>query len=481
MAVSLQVGVKQTQKLVMTRSLLQGIELLQLTTVELNEKIQSELLENPVLEEDDFALKSTDEPGTELASKIDQSLSGEEGAIPAYDEIYGAVSDVSDTGTINSEDARRRRDYLESCITTRESLSEHLLWQARMTAENSGEYFIYERIITALDGNGFLSEDISVICDGVETRAINRALRAIREFDPVGCAVGSVKESLLIQARFFYPDDTILHRVISDHIEQVEKLDFASIARDCGISVRHVIEKNRIIQGLDPFPGRKYSTEATSYIFPDIEVFVHDDRIFVTQRDEWLPRVRISSYYADLARKKNIEKKARGYIQDKIQSARYLLQNIASRRETIQRVVEAVMGRQDDFLRKGPGNLKPLTHQDISREVGMSESTVSRATSGKYVQTPWGVFDLKYFFVSRLRSSDRSRDRSSDQVMAVIRHLVEHENPEAPLSDEEIAGYLEKNGVSVARRTVAKYRGIMNIPPLHRRKKLNLMNKEEQT
>ncbi len=217
------------------------------------------------------------------------------------------------------------------------------------------------------------------------------------------------------------------------------------MAKSLDVPQKEIIEKSKIIQGLDPYPGRQYSNRAIRYIVPDLDVKLVDGQIIVTINDEWVPRIRINSRYISMLRKKNIEKNLRDYIQDRVISARHLLRNIANRRNTILRVVGSIMERQREFLARGPGHLKPLTHGEVAEDVNLHESTVSRVTSGKYVQTVWGVHDLKYFFVSRLKSTG-SDEASSDEVMRLIRDIVQSEDAESPRSDEDIARIIGKAG-----------------------------------
>lgn len=477
MAVSLNVGLKQTQKLVMTQSLKQAIELLQLSTLELSERIAAELMENPVLEEVSQSLP-VPEMETPLAGAVgDSPLEGEEIGFNEKEEQFQEFSDASDDGYHNHFDEDRKRDFIENAVAVQETLAEHLLWQARMVAPDAASLELFENIITSLDRNGFLTGGLDdfVIADRFTSAAVRETVETIRLFDPVGCAAGNVRESLLIQARCYFTGDMVLHRLIEEHFEDLEKLNYEKIGRSLGLSVQEILEKSKLLHNLEPFPGRRFSTKENRYIVPDIEVRFLDGEILVTLNDDWVPAIRINSYYMDLIRKKNVEKKLKEYIQDKLQSARYLIKNITSRRDTIIKVVKAIMEHQSGFLRKGPGHLKPLTHIEIAQEIGMHESTVSRVTSNKFVQTSWGVFELKYFFVSRLKTSNKSEEPSSDNAMKLIKDIISGENPVHPFSDEEIVDMLMKTGITVARRTIAKYRGILNIPSSTRRKKINLL------
>ena len=480
MAVSLQIGVKQTQRLAMTQSLKQAIELLQLSTVELSERISQELIENPVIEESDHAMPSTDGDDDTIHLNISKNLSGDNSLFSRGEDRRINFGNTSDSGYTRSGEDDRNRDYLESVVAHQESLIEHMLWQARLSAEDEKTLMVYQSVITSLDDRGFLTCGIEefITPDGPGPEEVGKIIRSIQLFDPVGCAVPGARESLLIQARHFHADDRVLQRILEEHFEDLEKLEYRAISRALNIPVSTVIEKNRLIQGLDPFPGRIYAARDIRYIIPDIEVRYIDGELIISMNDDWVPTIRINSYYIDLLHKKNIEKNIRVYIQDKLQSARYLIKNISSRRNTITRVVRSIMEHQKDFLLRGPGHLNSLTHVDIAQELGIHESTVSRVTSNKFVQTSWGVFELKYFFVSRLKSAENG-DGSSDRVLAHIRDIIGHENGSRPFSDEEIVKILAGKGVSIARRTVAKYRGILNIPSSSKRKKLYMIKSEE--
>ncbi|HON78628.1 MAG TPA: RNA polymerase factor sigma-54 [Spirochaetota bacterium] len=477
MAVSIKLGLKQSQRLALTQSLRQSIELLQLSTLELSQRISSELLENPVLEEENVSLQpsiSLDEGN--LIGQISRELSGEKESYSNEENEKLTYSDPPDSGYSSSRAEDRKRDFIENTVAYQESLKEHLMWQARLSAGNSNELTILENIITSIDDNGFLVQSLEELAQENNTapHEIEKLLNQIQEFDPIGCGVHSLQESLIVQAMYFFPDDDILRSLLEDHFLDMEKLNYEKIAKTLNISVADVIETGKKIQNLDPFPGRQYSQKNARYITPDVEVRYLDGEIIINMNDEWIPSITINSYYLDLLRKKSIEKNIREYIQDKVQSARYLIKSISGRRDTIIKVVNAIMEHQIDFLARGPGHLKPLVHTDIAQQVGMHESTISRVTSNKFVQTSWGVFELKYFFVSRIKSTD-TEDRSSDEVMNLIKDIIAGEKPENPFSDEEILARLNDAGIDIARRTIAKYRGILNIPSSNKRKKLNMI------
>ncbi len=467
----------------MTQSLKQAIELLQLSTIELYEKITNELVDNPVLEEESGSGTSPLPGDSGQTDGAVRDLTADETRLARADERSVQYDDGSDQGYAAGEDDEKKRHSLENFYAHEESLSEHLLWQARMTARNEKEFGVYESIITSLDENGFLPGDESELFteSSAGPEAVENALAVIRLFDPVGCAVKNVRESLSVQCAHFYPSDEVLLKMVCDCFEMLEKLDYQKISRVLAIPLPVIVDKSKLIQKLDPYPGRQYSNRTIRYIIPDIDVKLVDGEILVGLNDDWVPGLRINSYYISLLKKKNIEKKLQEYIQDKMQAARYLMKNIATRRNTILRVAGSIMTHQKEFLERGPGHLKPLTHGDVAKDLNIHESTVSRVTSNKYVQTSWGVFDLKYFFVSRLKSADGSEDSSSDEVMNLIKDIIERENASEPLSDEAIVRILGKAGVTVARRTIAKYRGILMIPTSNMRKKINKIKPEEHT
>ena len=480
MTISLHAGLKQSPRLVMNQTLKQAIELLQLSTVELYEKITLELAENPLLEEEaPVSAPSMDESG--LARGVDHILAGDETDLSTVEEREIDFCDTSDSGTVDNEEINKRNKYLETLITREESLAEHLLWQARLAARTEADLDLYQVIITSLDGNGFLGTDFQLFIkeSGYAEDDVGRALSAIQLFDPVGCAVPGVRESLIVQCRHYFSTETLLVRILADYFEEFEHLDYKKIARSLNLPVSRIMEQGKIIHNLDPYPGAHHCSGVIRYIIPDVEVRLVDGEIIVSLNDDWIPPLRISSYYKSLLKKKNIEKELRDYIQDKMQSARHLMKNIASRRNTILRVARSIMEHQREFLARGPGHLKPLTHSDIAAEVDMHESTVSRVTSNNYVQTAWGALDLKCFGRSRINAGCNDLDASSDKVMRLMRDIIEREDSGRPHSDEEIVSILGKAGVRVARRTVAKYRGMLHIPPSHKRKKINLIKAGE--
>jgi len=466
MKAGLNINLKQSQKLVMTQSLRQSIEMLQMSAMELSELITQEFMENPMLED---VTSPRDEDL--LEDIINQNLSGEsnENLKPEGDTPENSY----DADTIKEYDEDGKRDYLESVVSKHESLKEHLLWQAKMTAKDEDELTIYEEIITLLDDDGFLKKEDYDSFSGNN----GEILKNIHYFDPVGCATSDIKESLIVQTRYFFPEDSLLLDILEKHFEDLEKLDYAAISKSMELPLNEVIEKSKLLQNLNPFPGRSFSKNEIKYIIPDLEVKLMDGEIIITLNEDWIPNIRLSNQYMNLLKNKNLTKEQQEYLNNKLQSAKILLKNIEGRRETILKVVRSIMNHQRAFLEKGPGNLKYLTHHEVAKEVNVHESTVSRVCNNKYVQTPWGTYELKYFFVSRIKSSSdvHNDEQSSDLVKGLIQSLIASEDPENPYSDEELVNILKEKGVTVARRTVAKYRDMLNIPASGKRKKINMI------
>ena len=477
MSNSYQVRLKQTQKLVITQELRQSIEMLQLSSLELAELISTELLENPLLEEIETHEEATQD------DLVSRNLSGDD--MPDERENYQEVT-AEDSAEWSDEyredDRNRRRQYLENAVTPHESLAEHLMAQASVQARDNIEKKLFSALIYSLDENGFFTADPEVIAHaaGASPGLMNNIIETVNYLDPVGCAVRDSRESLLVQAKHLYPGDDIVHSIIREHFTDLERLDYDTITRTMEIDLPVLMSCVRQIQTLDPFPGNRYSRQQIRYIIPDVDVSFMDGEIIVTLRNENVPRIGINGYYSRLLKKSEMDKEQREYINERMQAAKNFIRNIETRGDTIRRVVTTIMEDQVDFLREGPGHLRSLTHLEVSEKLGIHESTVSRVASNKYMQTAWGIFPLKYFFVSRLRNHDGKSEEevSSDRVRTLIQELLASEDPAEPYSDDQLVTLCRERGITVARRTVAKYRGMLDIPSSSRRRKLNLIRQE---
>ncbi len=475
MALSVSLGLKQSQRLAMTQSLRQSIEMLQLSTIELSELIAEELETNPVLEE--LAEFEQDTPLPESLSTvqedIERQLSGDGSSHESIETDLINFADASDVGLSGEYDEEKKQRIIENAFTRDESLLEHLSEQIRLLDESDAYIDTLLVVAGLLDENGFFSGSVADECArfGMEERDFRRALTVVSRLDPIGCAAANPRESLLVQAKIIYPDDTDLHLLLDSFFEDISSLFYERAAKKMGVPLDYIVQKVSLIQNLDPYPGRKFSSNTIRYVHPEVEVVLAGDEVHLSYIDGGFPRLQINQYYRQMAKDSVTEKKTKEFLREQISSARMLMKNISGRRETLLKVTMAIMQSQKEFLLRGPGNLRPLVYAEIAQMTGFHESTISRTASNKYVRTKWGVFELKYFFVSKLQSDNG--EHSSDHVIKLIQDIVNGEDAASPLTDEQIVTRLQNAGIQTARRTVAKYRGILDIPPSSKRKRIN--------
>lgn len=459
MALSQQLVQKQTTKLVITQDLRQSIELLPLSNLELADKIQQELLENPLLEAAENADASDESPAETSNSDAIADLEGEDFR--------------DDSGDF--EKSERKNQFLQNAVTSQESLADHLLWQLRMSDTTEIDIQIGEIIVSAIDNKGFLDSPLEELFEGTkfELARAKKVLRLIYTLDPIGCGATSVQESLLVQTEVIRPDDLTTQMLVRDHFEDLEKLDYKKIEKNTGLTSDEIEKALQFIRSLEPYPGTLYSPTKSDYIVPDLAIIEVGDKLEVLINDDWIPGLKINESYRKILRGKDISSQAdKDYMQSKLNSAQWLIKSIRQRRQTLYLVMKAIVDVQEQFLRSGQAHMQPLTLREIAETVNLHESTVSRITTNKYVQTKWGIYELKYFFNSALRSSDGYEMHSAKSIQDKIRLLVEKEEADKPLSDQEIADLVRKEGVVIARRTVAKYRKLLKILPADRRKKI---------
>lgn len=467
MALGHQIIQKQTQKLIITQDLRQSIELLPLNNVELRDRIEQELVENPMLEEDVSASLPAE-------SKL-QEKEGDD-ASSYREESWKETHDSSFSR--NSEKSESKHQYLQNAVKSHESLQDHLLWQLRLLDITSEDLETGQLILSAMDNRGFLTislEELTGDTD-VSIEQARKVLSHIQKLDPIGCGAANVQESLIIQSRILRPGDRDLQKILSHYFDSLEKLDFNSLQKKINISQERLEEILRFIRTLEPYPGTLFAPEEAEYIIPDVYVRKGDEGFNVVINDDWLPSLSINEEYSSLIKEGVSQSESdREYMQNKLTQARWLIKSIGQRRLTLLRVTQAIVEFQEEFFNKGSGYLRPLTLKDVAEKVNLHESTISRITSHKYVQTPHGLFDLKYFFSSSLQS-DSGEGESSRNIQEKIRQIVVGEDLEHPYSDQQIADLIGKEGVKIARRTVAKYRKILQILPADRRKRLGKIN-----
>ena len=359
------------------------------------------------------------------------------------------------------------------CI--RDSLSDHLGWQLRMGDFVDNERRFAVLVVGNLDDNGYLKieglapEEIVPRLSteaGIDPEDAEEVLAMIQQFDPIGVASRSLEECLLIQAKHYGMDELVL-RVISEHLSDLEKRHYPAIAKACACSLDEVYDVAQIIAELEPRPARRFQTEEPRYIVPDVYVHKVGDEYYVVANDDGMPKLKISGFYRSAMAD---NPKAKEYIQDKLRSAQWLIRSIDQRRKTIVKVTECIVEKQQDFFDKGIEHLKPMILRDVAEAVGMHESTISRVTSNKYVHTPRGTFELKYFFNSAIRR-DHQNDIASESVKQAIKSIIGAEDQKAPLSDQRIVEILGQDDIKIARRTVAKYREMLGILSSSKRKK----------
>lgn len=473
MALQLKQSLSLTQQLIMTPQLQQAIKLLQLSRLELLQTIYNEMETNPLLDE-----QPVEEPEEEkgLEEWVKSDTNEEETPVPeSPKEDVDWESYLSEYNTGWAELPYEAKDVppFESVTSEKTSLYSHLLWQLSMGNFTDAQKEIGIHVIGNLDSDGYLKVTVEEISEssGYPREDVEETLGLIQNFDPVGVAARDGRECLLIQARFQKLGGTVIEKVILDHMDRLENKKYDLIAKALSISIKEVISAVDVITGFEPKPGRKFNDEETIYISPDIYVFKIGDDYEIVLNEDGLPKLKINAYYRDiLTSKDSLEDGTKQYIQDKLKSAAWLIKSIHQRQRTIYRVTSSIVRFQRDFFDRGISALKPLVLRDVAEDIQMHESTISRVTTNKYVHTPQGVFELKFFFNSAIQCVDGD-SVSSESVKEHLKNIIKSEDKAQPFSDQEVADMLKKVNINVARRTVAKYRETLGILPSRKRKK----------
>ena len=485
MAFELKQNLKLSQQLVMTPQLQQAIKLLQLSRLELTDLITQEMEENPLLEE--IASEEYPEDSTVPESDTVEIADREEiKAVERTEEITGEgdgkeefdwnsyLEDYGPTG-VRYDRKDDEAPSWDNMLMAKPSLTDHLMWQLKLSRITEAEMKIGEQIIGNLDGNGYLVASIEEIAkqEGVEESFVEGVLKNIQEFDPPGIAARDIKECLLIQARIMGVMTPLVESIINEHLKDLETKNYTKISRKLKVPLSEVLQAVCIISSMDPKPGSVYTEERIDTITPDVYVFKAGDEYKIILNDDGLPKLRISNFYKEIMGGSNTypdAESSRKYIRERMQSATWLIKSIQQRQRTIYKVTESILKLQRDFFDYGINYLKPLVLRDIADDVEMHESTISRVVTNKYMHTPRGIFELKYFFSSRIQKTSGDAV-ASKSVKEEIRNIVSAENPKKPYSDSDIVDLLKKSGISIARRTVAKYREMMGVLPSSKRKK----------
>lgn len=484
MALELRQQLKLSQKLVMTPQLRQAIKLLQLNRLELADELQAEMRENPALEED-FTQNAPDIESKRLDSTVEPTGKKEETNVTERVEMDNKLGEVDWDNYSNNfdsnfsfshetpaADAPSQFDF----ISEKPGLCAHLQWQLAHCDLDEDEWMIAIYILGNLNRYGFLEsdlEDIQVSTECTQDEA-EYILEVIQDLEPAGIAARDVSESLFLQLERLGKADSLAAVIVTNHMDLLETKDVKGISKATG---KKRPEINRaldfIVENLTPFPGLPFSTEDTNYIVPDVYVRNIDGELLVTLNTDDLPRLKLSEHYSQLAKSKEIPKDSKKYIVEKVRNAEWFMQTIRQRQQTIYKVMDSILNFQKEFFIHGASHLKPLILRDIAEDIEMHESTISRVTSNKYVHTPLGIYELKYFFTTAISSKDGSGDLAAEAIRMRIKKIIQEEDKLKPLSDNKLSEMLAVENIKLARRTVAKYREQMQITPvkLRRQKK----------
>jgi len=456
-----------SQRLILTPSLQQAIKLLPLTTLELAEVLEQEVMENPLLEEVPQEQPSAEEIAQEEAKTEREDILKEI-------DVEKFFEDYLDDG-----DHRRTRSAeipelppIENTLTEQPDLYDHLMWQLHMSVSDELTLEIGDAIIQNLDADGLLRASVDEIANlgPYPMEEVQKALTIIQGLDPAGVAARDLTECLRLQLRNLGLEGSPTDIMVRDHMKQLQSHQYPEIGRQMGLSPDEVSHHLEVIKRLDPKPGLKYSPDKSSYVIPDVFVVKEGDDYKIVLNDDGLPKLRISPTYKRMLDVKEVgSEETRNYVKEKLRSALWLLKSVDQRQRTIYKVSESIIRHQRGFLDSGIAHLRPLVLRDVATDIGMHESTVSRVVANKYMHTPRGVYELRFFFHSGI-TSNMGEAISSVTIKDKIRKMIEAEDPFRPLSDSRIAELLGSDGLPLARRTVAKYREELRIPPSNLRK-----------
>jgi RNA polymerase sigma-54 factor len=494
MALGMRLELRMSQQLVMTPQLQQAIKLLQLSRPELQDLVRNELLENPVLEEGQEIGTTNEEPvstvelqdGVELQGQVTpEPREGREPDPPAPEvQADSQVKDNFDwdaylqhhslsgpmpAGSRPDEDL----PTADATVARPETLSDHLLWQVRLSNYSAAEEELAEYVIRSVGSGGYLNASAPQIArrTGYSTLRVEEVLRKLQSLDPLALGSRNLAEALWIQANYVDDpiEDPLVLIIIAKHLHNLEKRAYPNIARDTGEPLEEVYEAIKVIMGLEPRPARSFAAEDPHYITPDVYVSKIGEEWVVTLNDDGLPKLKISNFYKSAMGAGKGETK--DYITERLRSAQWLIRSIQQRQRTIVKVTKSILKFQKEFFEKGPQFLRPLILKDVAEDIEMHESTVSRVTTNKYVHTSQGIFELKYFFNAGI-SRHNGEELASEAVKTKIRKLIDAEDQKRPYSDQKLVEILKSEGINIARRTVAKYREQLGVLSSSKRRKL---------
>jgi RNA polymerase sigma-54 factor len=475
MAIQQKLHARLVQKLILTPSLQQAIKLLPMTTLELAELLNQEMVENPMLEE----------VPTEDAQTAEQAATTEpEPETPKKDEGNETWDDADYAyffGEYLDEGYRPRQPQevkelppIENTLSSKNSLADHLAWQLNLQTSDGTLRDIGEAIIGNIDDDGYLVASVNEIAalGPWEVELVEKALEHVQSFDPIGVASRDLQECLLLQLRHLGLSGTPVEVLVRDHLRLLQNHKIPELARALNLEPEEIKQHIELIKQLDPKPGARYSPADSQYVIPDVYIIKTDEGYKAVLNEDGLPQLRISPVYRRLLDKGGeATDETRAYVKDKFRSALWLLKSVDQRQKTNLKVATSIITFQRDFLDRGIEHLRPLVLRDVAGDIGMHESTVSRVVNNKYMHTPQGVYEMKFFFHSGI-SSSYGESVSSVTIKQRIRKIIENEDPRKPLSDSKIVSILQREGLVLARRTIAKYREELKIPTSNQRKVL---------
>ncbi len=471
---TLSLSQSQRLQMVLAPQLRQSLEMLQVPVMELRAMIQKELELNPTLEEIPLEGETIEiEPETET--------SPDEGKEMEFDKEFEVLARLDDEwrdyfyqdldNRPYSPDEERKRQFMMDSLPQTESLQEHLLTQLTLTDLTEPDRQIGEMIIGSIDEDGYLTSTMAELAAStpVDEEHLGDILSVIQDFHPVGVGAIDLRDCLLLQLERIGMADTLAGDIVRDHLDKLGGHKYADIAKALGADADSVQKASALIASLDPKPGRAFSAELASYVLPEVVVKKVEGEYVIILNDDQVPHLRISRHYRRLMEDENTSTEVKTYIRDRVRASAFLIKSIDQRQKTIYRIASEIVTVQQPFLENGISHLRPLTMSQVADAVGVHETTVSRAVNGKYMRTPVGTFELKYFFTPGIKTADGT-SVSNKTVKDIIAGMVSEEDTAHPLSDQEIVKRLETDGIEIARRTVAKYRLVLRIPPSHMRR-----------
>ena len=479
MAIQQKLQTRLAQKLILTPSLQQAIKLLPMSTLELADLLNQEVVENPLLEEvptEELQATETtpaEKEGQDQADKAKQENKTDPWDDADYEYFFGDYLD--DGYKPRAPQEVKELPPIENTLSTSSSLTDHLEWQLSLQTTDDTIREIGEAIVGNLDDDGYLVASVDEIASmgPWPPERVEEALRLIQSFDPIGVAARDLQECLTLQIKHLHLEGTPTEKIVVEHLRLLHNHQMPELARKLGLTIEELKGHVEIIQHLDPKPGSRFNPQPSQYVIPDVYIVKVEDQYVAVLNEDGLPQLRISPTYRRLLDKGATENsdETRAYVKDKFRSALWLIKSVEQRQKTIHKVATSICTFQRDFLDHGIEHLRPLVLRDVANDIGMHESTVSRVVTNKYMHTPQGVFEMKYFFHSGI-SSSYGDAVSSVTIKNRIKKIIEGEDPKKPLSDSKIVNILQREGLMLARRTIAKYREELKIPTSNQRKVL---------